>query len=58
MNMYFKGKRKYYFDESVYIEYMKMAGAYDTEQQRITDQVRCTTFREARGVRASFINRE
>jgi hypothetical protein len=35
-----------------------MAGAYDTEQQRIIDRIRCIAFREARDAGASFIDRE
>ncbi|CAF1338236.1 unnamed protein product [Rotaria sp. Silwood1] len=35
-----------------------MAGAYDTEQQRMIDRIKCITFREARDAGATFINRQ
>ena len=35
-----------------------MAGTYDTEEQRITDRIKCITFREARDAGATFINRQ
>ncbi|CAF2852841.1 unnamed protein product [Rotaria sp. Silwood2] len=35
-----------------------MAGAYDTEQQRIIDRSGCIAFLEARDAGASFINGE
>ena len=35
-----------------------MAGAYDTEQQRMIDRIRCIAFREARDAGATFINRQ
>ena len=36
----------------------QMAGAYDTEQQRMIDRIKCITFREARDAGATFINRQ
>ncbi len=57
MNIYFKRKNNYSFGESIYISYLKMAGAYHTEQQRIIDRNRCIAFREACDAGASFINR-
>ena len=35
-----------------------MAGAYDTEQQRMIDRIRCIAFREVRDAGATFINRQ
>lgn len=35
-----------------------MAGAYDTEQQRIIDRIRYIAFREGRDAGATFINRQ
>ncbi|CAF1353673.1 unnamed protein product [Rotaria sp. Silwood1] len=35
-----------------------MAGAYDTEQQRMIDRIKCIAFREARDAGATFINRQ
>ena len=35
-----------------------MAGAYDTEQQRMIDRIKCITFREVCDAGATFINRQ
>jgi hypothetical protein len=35
-----------------------MAGTYDSEQQRISDRIKCIAFREARDAGATFINRQ
>ena len=35
-----------------------MAGAYDTEQDRMIDRIKCIDFREARDAGAIFINRQ
>ena len=35
-----------------------MGGTYDTEQQRMTDRIKCIAFREAHDVGAIFINRQ
>lgn len=35
-----------------------MAGAYDNEQQRMIDRIKCIAFREARDAGATFINRQ
>jgi hypothetical protein len=35
-----------------------MAGAYDIEQQRMIDSIKCIAFREARDAGATFINRQ
>jgi hypothetical protein len=35
-----------------------MAGAYDTEQERMIDRIKCIAFREARDAGATFINRQ
>ena len=39
------------------IELFKMAGTYDTEEQRIIDRIKCIAFCEARDAGAAFINR-
>ena len=36
----------------------QMAGAYDTEQQRMIDRIKYITFREARDAAATYINRQ
>ena len=35
-----------------------MAGTYDTEQQRMIDQIKCIAFLEAHDSGATFINRQ
>ena len=35
-----------------------MAGTYDTEQQRMTDRIKCIAFLEAHDAGAIFINRQ
>ncbi len=37
---------------------MKIAGAYDSEQQRSVDRIKCLAFREVRDAGAKFINRQ
>ncbi len=34
----------------------EMAGAYDTEQQRMIDRIKCIAFREARNASATVTN--
>ena len=35
-----------------------MTGCYDSEQQRIIDQIKCVAYREARNAGAGFIDRQ